>query len=567
MKVAVPHQDLQLLEQHLQAEVLTKVPLGEVWEIKCAAKKDELMILIAHPEGITVNSKHILLMLKKALQSSHNVTAERVQCFLKTSGAEIPYGKCSFILQQGGQLRSPIPPSSALIYIPSAIQDESEAEFDAWEETPDLWTRESEKPVKSLLLGIALMGICVFGSAYYLLTRPCVMSECQEIQTATQLNWNLRKIIRGANSQTELLAIQQQLQTASNNLTNIPRWSSRYAQAQELKGNLSVHLENINQVLTGLKAADVAQQQMPPTGKTVNELQNIQHLWRVAIAPLETISPNNELYSIAQPKLSQYRQSLQTVNQELLTQEQWSKRLNDAKAVATVAQQRQANAKSLQEWQHAQNTWQIAVNALNIIPPTSPDYSAAQELLLQYKPQLVNTRDRATILQTAARNYQQAINTANQAQAYAQNNQWQLAVTYWDQALQNTRQISPDSVYYNQAQQMLQIYTIARQQAQAQVQQINNLQQVRDDVNQICVREIRICTFTINQTAIAVSLTPDYERVIGTTLSDSDLETTNHWYILQETLGEIGDRVNLPVFIYDTQGQGLYTHIPQGRNI
>lgn len=62
-------------------------------------------------------------------------------------------------------------------------------------------------------------------------------------------------------------------------------------------------------------------------------------------------------------------------------------------------------------------------------------------------------------------------------------------------------------------------------------------------------------------------MTPDYERVIGTTLSDSDLETTNHWYILQETLGEIGDRVNLPVFIYDTQGQGLYTHIPQGRNI
>jgi tetratricopeptide (TPR) repeat protein len=563
MKVAVQQEDLQLLEQHLQAEVLTKVPLGEVWQIKCAVKKDELMILIAHPEGMTVNSKHILLMLKKALQSSHTFTGQRVQCFLKKSGAELPYGKCSFILQHREQLRSPIPPSSALTYIPSVIPDESEAEFDAWVETPDLWTGESERPVKSLLLGIGLMGICVFGSAYYLLTRPCVMSECQEMQTATELTWELRKIIRGANSSSELIAIQQQLQTASNNLTNIPRWSSRYAQAQELQASFSVQLENINQVLTALKAADVAQQQMPPTGKTVNELQNIQYLWRVAIAPLEAISPNHELHSIAQPKLSQYRQSLQTVNQELLSQEQWSKKLNDAKAVATVAQQRQTNAKTLKEWQEAQNTWQVAINALNIIPPTSPAYSEAQELLLQYKPELVKTRDRATIVQISARNYQQAINTANQAQAYAQNNQWQLAVTYWNQALQNTRQISPDSVYYNQAQQMLQVYTSARQQAQAEVKLINNLQQVRDDVNQICVREIRICTFTINQTAIAVSLTPDYERVIATTLSDSDLETTNHWYILQETLGEIGDRVNLPVFIYDTQGQGLYTHIPQ----
>jgi tetratricopeptide (TPR) repeat protein len=563
MKVAVQHQELQLLEQHLQAEVLTKVPLGEVWQIKCAVKNEQLMILIEHPEGMTVNSKHILMVLKKALQSSHTFTGDRVQCFMKKSGAELPYGKCSFILQHREQLRSPIPPSSALTHIPSVTQDESQVEFDAWVETPDLWTSESEKPVKSLLLGIALMGIYIFGSAFYFLTRPCVISECREMQTATQLNWELRKIISGASSPSKLIAVQQQLQTASNNLTNIPRWSSRYAQAQELQASLSVQLENINQVLTALQAADVAQQQMPPTGKSVNELQNIQELWRVAIAPLEAISPSNELYGIAEAKLSQYRQSLQTVNQELLSQEQWSKKLNDAKAVANVAQERQTNAKSLKEWQEAQNTWQIAINALNIIPPNSPAYSEAQELLLQYQPQIVNIRNRASIVQTSARNYQQAINTANQAQAYAQNNQWQLALTYWDQALQKTTQISPDSVYYNQAQQMLQVYTSARQQAQTQVELINNLQEVRDDVNQICMREIRICTFSMNKTGIVVSLTPDYERVIATTLSDSDLETTNHWYILQESLGEIGDRVNLPVFIYDTQGQGLYTHIPQ----
>jgi hypothetical protein len=52
--------------------------------------------------------------------------------------------------------------------------------------------------------------------------------------------------------------------------------------------------------------------------------------------------------------------------------------------------------------------------------------------------------------------------------------------------------------------------------------------------------------------------------VLQTTLSETELETTNHWYILQEAVGIIGDSVNLPVFIYNTQGQGLYTHIPQG---
>ncbi len=33
--------------------------------------------------------------------------------------------------------------------------------------------------VKPILLGAALVGVVVLGSGAYLLTRPCVMSECQ----------------------------------------------------------------------------------------------------------------------------------------------------------------------------------------------------------------------------------------------------------------------------------------------------------------------------------------------------------------------------------------------------
>ncbi|HYW21090.1 MAG TPA: hypothetical protein VE956_17670 [Nodularia sp. (in: cyanobacteria)] len=564
MKVAVQQENLQLLAKTLQEKLLQEVPSGEVFQIKCAVQKDELMILTQHPVGVTVESEDIFFLLSQALQSSPTYREQRVQCFIRRFGEELPYARCSFVIKQKQEMRRIIPLSSSLTHTPYTIEDEPEAAFDNFIDTPDLWATESPRRVKSPLLGITLLGICVFGTGLYLLTRPCVMFECKEIQTAQQLNWEFRQMISGANSQNELIAAQQQLTTASSNLSSIPRWSPRYQQAEKLKARLSMHSNEINQVVTALQVADVTEKKTQATANSLEELQNIQYSWRGAIAPLEAISSSSDLYGLVQPRLSKYRASLQAVNQQLLAQEQWLKKLNDAKAVAIVAQDRQATAKSLNDWEKAQTTWEIVINALNIIPAYSPAYPEARQRLLDYQPQLAKTRDRATKEQLAARSYQQAISTANQAKTYEQKNQWHVAVTYWSQALQNAQQTSQDTLYYNQSQSLIQPYSTALKEAQAKLQVNSNLQQVQNDLEQTCSREIRICTFTINNTGIAVSLTPEYEQVLQTTLPETDLEITNHWNILQDALGVIGDHVNLPVFIYDTQGQGLYTHIPQG---
>lgn len=563
MKVAVQPEDLQVLTRTLQEKLLAEVPSGEVFQIKCAVKNKELMVLTQHPVGVTVDTEYLFFVLSEALQLSPTDREQRVQCFIRILGEELPYARRSLMIKQKKEMRRAIPLSSSLTYTPSIIENEPEAAFDPFIDTPDLLTTQSQRPVKSLLIGITLVGICVFGSGFYLVTRPCVMSECKELQTAQQLNGEFRQRMRGANSANQLITAQQQLITASTDLSIIPRWSPRYQQAQELKARLSMQSDEINQVVMALQAGDMAEKQTQTTANSLEELEERQYSWRQAIAPLEAVSSSSELYELVQQRLSKYRVSLQAVNQQLLAQEQWLKKLNDAKAVVIVAQEREANAKSLNDWQKAQTTWQVVINALNIIPPTSPAYPEAQKLLLEYKPRLATTRDRATTEQLAARSYQQAISTANQAQTYEQKNQWHVAVTYWSQALQNAQQTSQDSVYYNQSQSLIEPYSTALKQAQAKLQVNINLQQVRNDLEQTCSREIQICTFTINNTGIAVSLTPEYEQVLQTTLSEADLQTPNYWQILQETLGVIGNRVNLPVFIYDTQGQGLYTHLPQ----
>ncbi len=432
-------------------------------------------------------------------------------------------------------------------------------------------TNPRKRPIKPILLGAALVGTVVLGSGAYLLTRPCVMSECKEIQAAQKLKTESRQLTSRAKSENELVAVQKQLETTSADLAVIPSWSSRYQQAEELKVSLSGQSAKINQVIKALQTAAVATQKTQIPAKSLEELQTTQHLWRQAIAPLETINPNSELYKLVQPKLLKYRLSLQTVNQQLQSQERWLKKLTAAKGVASVATKREANAKSLNDWRKVQSTWQIAVNALIVIPSNSPASQEAQKLLLEYKPKLAAARDRATKEQLAAQSYQQAVNAAKQARAYEKLNQWQAAVVYWSQAFQTVKQISQDSLYYSAAQSLTEPYSAALKQAQEKLELTNSWQQTQNDLTKTCSSEIRICTFNINDKGIIVSLTPEYEQILQSTSSEADpqnatpvVDATNHLQVLEEALAVISDNANIPLLLYDTQGQGIYTRIPGG---
>lgn len=590
MKVAVQQEDLELLGRTLQEQFLAEVPSGEVFQIKCAVNKDELMILTQHPVGITVDTQQIFAVLEEVLQSLPTYREQQVQCFLRVSGDKLPYSKRFLTIKQvhRGAVEaeetmfssfSSSPSSSSLLFPPQDFpytdenqEEELEDPFDPLADTPDLLTsRTKRRQIKPILLGAALVGILVLGSGVYLLTRPCVMFECKEIQAAEKLKTESRQQISRAKSENELVTVQKQLEATSADLTTIPGWSPHYQQVQELKLSLSGQSEKISQVVKALQVAATAVQKTQTPANSLEELQARQHLWRQAIAPLESINPNSELYEFVQPNLMKYRVNLQTVNQQLLAQERWLKKLTAAKAVASVATQREANAKSLNDWQKVQSTWQIAVNALIVIPQNSPASQEAQKLLLDYKPKLAAARDRATKEQLAAKSYQQALTTAKQAKVYEQQNQWRAAVIYWTQALQTAKQISQDSTYYNQAQSLTAPYSAALQQAQEKLQIDSSWQQTRTDLNKTCTSEIRICTFTINDKGIIVSLSPDYEQVLQSSLSNSNPQNpspvvgvTNHWQILQDALAVISDNANLPLLIYDTQGQGLYTHIPGG---
>ncbi|MEH2159870.1 MAG: hypothetical protein V7K38_02245 [Nostoc sp.] len=577
MKVVVQQEDLQLLAKTLQEQLLVEVSSVEVFEVKCAVNKDGLMILTQHEPDVRVDTKIIFAVIEEVLQSLTPHREQQVQCFLRIFGEQLPYAKCFLTLKQtevfgGGEVGepeeeyfSPIS-SSALTYSPSLDETEEEEPFDPFADAPNLPTAKRTFQIKPIFLGAALMGMIVLGGGAYLLTRPCVMSECKEIQNAQQLKTKSPQLMRRAKSEKELAAVQQQLATASTALNVIPSWSPRHQESEELKTSLSGRSEKINQVVKALQTASLATQKVQNPASSLEELQARQHLWRQAIAPLETISPDSELYGLVQGKLLNYRVRLHAVNQQIFIEEKWLKKLTAAKAVASAAEKQEATAKSLNDWEKVRSTWLVAINALNSIPLTSTGYQEAQKLLVDYKPKLVLARDRATKEQLALKTYQQARITANQAKLYQQQNQWQAAATYWDQALQTAKKVPQDSLYYTQAQSLIEPYSAALKQAQEKVQVVSSFEQTRTDLNKTCINGIRICTFSIDNAGIIVRLTPEYDQVRQNNLanpysenSSTAIDVTNHLQILREALAVIAENANLSLFLYDSKNQVIYT--------
>jgi hypothetical protein len=582
MKVAVQQEDLQLLAKTLQEQLLVEVSTAEIFEVKCAVNKDELMILTQHASDVIVDAQLIFAVIEEVLHSLAPLKEQRVQCFLRVFGEQLPYAKCFLTLKQMGvwgdggmgrwgaggdegvggdeEVISYSSPSSSSPLTYSLPIDEVEEE-EAFDPFADVLNSSASKPgfkIKPILLGVALVGTVVLGGGAYLLTRPCVMFECKEIQNAEQLKIKSPQLMRRAKSEKELVAVQKQLVATSTALNAIPSWSPRYQLSEELKASLSGRSEKINQVVKALQIESLATQKAETPASTLEELQARQQLWRQAIAPLEPISSSSELYGLAQGKLLNYRVRLHAVNQQIFTEEKWLKKLTTVKAVAVAGEKREATAKSINDWQKVQSTWLVVINALNTIPRTSAAYQEAQKLLIDYKPKLVVARDRTTKEALAVKTYQQALSTAKQAKVYEQQNQWQAAAIYWDQALQTVKKVPQDSLYNTQAQSLIEPYSAALKQAQEKLQVVSSLQQSRADLDKTCINGIQICTFSIDNAGIIVRLTPEYDQIRQNNLATA-VDVTNHLQILREALAVIGDNANLSLFLYDSQGQVIYT--------
>ncbi|MEO0839745.1 MAG: hypothetical protein AAF063_12690 [Cyanobacteria bacterium J06643_5] len=584
MTVATVQDNLQLLAKNLQEHLRADVPSGEFFGVKCAVKNNQLMILVQHPQGVAVDTENIFTVLKEALQiNSHEYQQEKIEIYLRVVGVRLPYTKRSLTLKKYHSVQQDIaeedfsfseieddhyPDSSALTYLPTSQTEDTSNIFLA--RKPVLSEdSKSKSPVLNIkLMLLAVVGVIVsatFGGAY-IATRPCLITKCSQLKTAQYLNNSYGELINQTNSEQDLARLQRKIDLAKTNLSQISGISPYSQESQRLSLSLSDKSEKIQQVFTAYQAARIAQQKSKTPARNLKQLQDRQRLWRQAILPLEAINRDSDIYQLAQKKLKNYRANLRLVNAQLLREDRWSKKITSAKAVSLVAQRRQGNAKTLQDWQKVESTWQVAVNALKPIPVKSSAYSDAQKLISEYKPRLLAARNRTTKELMAERTYQKALNAVSLARRYERKNQWQGAVEQWQIVLNSAKQVANNSLYSIKAEKLIVPASSSLEKARGKFAVYSRMQKTRSDLERTCSTEIRVCTYIIGNEGITVRISPDYEQSLQDSLLEASTQgdtsiidgVNNHLQTLQQALEAISDNADVPLVVYDAQANIIY---------
>jgi len=426
----------------------------------------------------------------------------------------------------------------------------------------------SARPARSSRLPWLVAGIGVsiagFTTGLWLMSRPCAMGACEPLQTAQALNQQATQVLQTAKTEQDLQQAQQQLTEANRRLGEIPIWSSHHGEAQTLQQVTQSQLDLLKQVFVATGKAATAMQKSQALPQTAADLQTTQSLWREAIAQLQTVPATSPLHTFVQEHMREFATNLEATGKLSTAEQQAQKTIALAKDTARIATARQGIAQSVENWQLAQSTWQVAVNTLKQIPSSTTSYAEAQQLLSDYQPKLMAVRDRAMQEQIARNAFNQAMVLAQKAETAQRQNQWNQAVATWREALANIKQVPQNTAYAEPAQPLVASYSTSLKQAEAQLQVALALQRTRDDLNRVCAGSPKLCTYAIASDVIRVQFTADYERrlrtafMVGRAGDNGTLGgAVNHIETLQTALQTISNNAGLPLEVYSADGSEL----------
>ncbi len=464
----------------------------------------------------------------------------------------------------------PQPQPQEQVKVEVHVPPPANAEALAQERLKRLKKRQRAKQMPMLLTGLAgvILGAGMIG--FVVLGRPCVLGKCEAIARAKQLSEKSQLALNPMSSGKEVLLAQKELETAIATLRGIPFWSSYYKPAQEDLKTYVTKAQNLEQVIIALKqaakASDMAQKLPIPEP----QWQEIQQIWRESIAQLESIPKDAPNYPLAQKKLTQYKENLRAVNLRLAEEQQAVKALRSAKETADIAQTRQGVAQFLSDWQEVTNNWRNALARLDEIPTTTTPYANAQELKQSYTAKWQFAGDRTQQEQIAQKFFDQANKSANAAQKFGSENQWTLAMSSWQNALDYIQQVQPNTSAATRTPALIQSYSNSLKQAEANLNLANIRQRAKIDLDRTCNGNPPICSYEVVDNLIRVRLAASYTEqlrqtaIIATVRGDSKTHAgvIQHVNTLQKALQAISQNNRLGLEIYDANGYLISAYTP-----
>jgi hypothetical protein len=432
-------------------------------------------------------------------------------------------------------------------------------------------SKRSKKLILSILGGLGLLAIGC--GAAYMGTRPCVLSVCTELTTATQLaQSSLATIKNPAVTGQEVLTVQKHLHQSVDALESIPMWSSSYGNAQNALQAIIPMTTDIDTTVTAMnqayKAVNIVK--TPPT--PLLKWQQSKQMWTESIASLSKIHATSQVYPLAQQKVTAYQGQLVGIDKQIATETTADQKLKSATDGIKAATQAQSTAKSLTEWRGVKAKWDKVSSQLGSIPVTTTAYAQAQAALKAAQPQIATAQEKVIEEDKANQNYQTAVKLAQAAKLSHKNNQLAEAVSQWNQSVVAIQSIPQTSAVYTQAKPLIFEYTKSFQQAENQLKNTQKIAMATRDLQRTCGGNPQICTYTVSNKSIIVRLMSLYTQTIKQTAIAASIQgdgnarvgILNHVNTLGNALQAISENAKLPIEVYGADGKQIQSYRPQG---
>ncbi|WP_017302187.1 hypothetical protein [Nodosilinea nodulosa] len=410
--------------------------------------------------------------------------------------------------------------------------------------------------------GLAALILVGSGAFAYALSRPCVVGRCDRIDHAAEFSDEAQATLANSPNGEDLAAAQLDLQNAIDLLTPVPTWSSHYEAAQADLRQYQESITSLNAVIQGQAIATEAANlsQNPP--HPVEVWVNVHLLWQQAIDWLASIPADSPAYDYSQKKLHEYRANYSAIGHRIVAEEEAEANFNTAIQTGKLAQQRMESANSLAGWQLATKEWQAAIKGLSLIPQGTMAYGEAQAQLNDYRQQLNQVANRATLEEAGARNYHLAVQAARSAAAFEAQGQWTMALAQWQKAVASAEQIPSSTILAEEGGVLLETYQPALANAQNHLRTAVALQTLTTKLAQLCEGSATPCTVREDPSQIQVILSSQYaeplRQAITPPAADGTFAFTNQLSpSVQQLIDQIistSHQIDRQVAVYDSHG-------------
>ena len=416
-----------------------------------------------------------------------------------------------------------------------------------------------------LVMGCSLATITTI-SLFYGLTRPCVFGECPQINQAEQIYEQTEILSKNNVSDAEITLVKTNLELAINLLHDIPFWSNYHQESSQLKNQYQQQLDDILLLESAINKKSKALLSLSLSESSplsLSQLEALKQEFQAAIAQIKLIQNNEFLEEVKNQKYKEYSNNIQLINQRIVKEKRAIKSLEQAKAGALLAQNRESTANNVSSLELVYNSWTKSIKSLQDIPIETTIYQESRTLLQSYIFRKNRIEKRKKQENLALEMYEEANKYAKLAEKSEKSNQLLQAVNYWNMATLHINKVPQNTFKWNEIQPLTSTYKISLAQAQNKFNKSRELNKISSELDAMCKTKEPICNYDITEKIIRIRLESNYlEQLWMIALQakaegnlQTQVELLKHLSTFEKRLQTISNQTGKSIEVYNPQGK------------